>query len=89
MQIILLGTRGQTIGKMLIKIAIVDKIDKTPPGFVRAALIRQLPTMILTTFLPRLAGVYLLVDSAFIFGSARRCVHDYLAGTVVVESAPN
>ncbi len=42
-QIILIGTRGQSIGKMIVRIAIVDGVDKVPPGFVRAGLIRTTP----------------------------------------------
>src|SRR5262245_49997062 len=49
-QIILVSTRGQTVGKLILKIAIVDRIDKTPPGFVRAGLLRQLPLMAVSFF---------------------------------------
>jgi uncharacterized RDD family membrane protein YckC len=84
-QIILVGTRGQTIGKMLLKIAIVDRIDKVPPGFVRAALIRQLPLMVVSFFTPTFTLIYLFVDGSTVFATPRRCVHDYIAGTVVVN----
>jgi uncharacterized RDD family membrane protein YckC len=88
-QIILLGTRGQTIGKMILNIDVVDHIDKMPPGFVRAALIRQLPIMIVGLFAPALTLVYLILDGAPIFTSSRRCLHDYLAGTVVITLIPD
>jgi uncharacterized RDD family membrane protein YckC len=55
-QIILVGTRGQTIGKLILRIAIVDYVDRTPPGFVRAALIRQLPLMVVFLFTPAFAS---------------------------------
>lgn len=84
-QIILLGTRGQTIGKMILSIAVVDHIDKVPPGFVRAGLIRQVPLMIVNLFAPALTLVYLVLDGAPIFTSWRRCIHDYVAGTIVVK----
>jgi uncharacterized RDD family membrane protein YckC len=29
---------------------------------------------------------YFLVDGLFIFGESRRCVHDFIAGTVVVKA---
>jgi hypothetical protein len=72
---------------MILKIAIVDRIDKTPPGFVRAALIRQLPLMVVSLFTPTFTLVYLLVDGSPIFASSRRCLHDRLAGTIVVDAA--
>jgi uncharacterized RDD family membrane protein YckC len=30
--------------------------------------------------------IYGLVDSLIIFGSARRCLHDHIAGTIVVKT---
>ena len=89
LQIILLGTRGQTIGKMILNIAVVDHVDKMPPGFVRAGLIRQLPIMIVSLFTPALTVFYLILDGAPIFTSSRRCLHDYLAGTVVITLIPD
>jgi uncharacterized RDD family membrane protein YckC len=89
LQIILLGTRGQTIGKMILNIAVVDHVDKMPPGFVRAGLIRQLPIMIVSLFTPALTVFYLILDGAPIFTSSRRCRHDYLAGTVVITVIPD
>ncbi len=84
-QIILLATRGQTIGKMVLRIAIVDRFDKTSPGFVRAALIRQLPLMLISAFTPALALVYLIVDGLPMLFASRRCIHDRLAGTIVID----
>ena len=84
-QIILVSTRGQSIGKMIMRIAIVDRIDKIPPGFVRAGLIRTVPLLAVSLFIPKLALPYLVVDSLPVFMSSRRCVHDYLAGTVVTK----
>jgi uncharacterized RDD family membrane protein YckC len=88
-QIILLSTRGQSIGKMVVKVAIVDKTDKAPPGFVRAALIRQLPLMVINLFLPAWTLPCLLLDVLPIFGSARRCIHDRVAGTIVIDVLPD
>ena len=84
-QIILVSTRGQTIGKLMMKVAIVDRIDKIPPGFVRAGLIRLAPLMAVNMFAPTLTLLYLVIDALPIFTSARRCVHDYLAGTIVIK----
>ena len=84
-QIILLVSRGQTLGKLIVKIAIVDQFDKEPPGFVRAALIRYLPQIIFSALYPPGATIYVAIDSLFIFGAERRCFHDRLAGTIVVK----
>jgi uncharacterized RDD family membrane protein YckC len=84
-QIIMLSKRGQTIAKWLLGLAIVDQIDKQPPGFVRAALIRALPQMVLSVFLPIWSLVYQVVDALPIFGADRRCIHDRLAGTIVIK----
>ena len=84
-QLFLVATRGQTIGKMILKIVIVDQFDKNPPGFVRAALIRQLPLMLINSFAPTFTLVYLVVDGLPIFSASRRCIHDRLAGTIVID----
>src|SRR5262249_46387911 len=84
-QIILLSTRGQSIGKLILNRAIVDRIDHQPPGFLRAALFRQLPTFVLAMVYPPAALLYALVDALVIFGSARRCLHDYIVGTIVID----
>jgi uncharacterized RDD family membrane protein YckC len=84
-QIILVSTRGQSIGKMMMRIAIVDGIDKVPPGFVRAGLIRTIPLMVVSVVVPVLTLPYLVVDALPIFTSSRRCIHDHLAGTIVTK----
>ena len=38
----LVSTRGQTIGKMAVKIAIVDRVDHEPPGFYQKILASDL-----------------------------------------------
>ena len=77
-QIYLLSTTGQTLGKRWMSIRIV-KMDGTNPGFVGAFLLRA--------FLSGLIGVvpaYSLVDILFIFRDDKRCIHDLIAGTRVV-----
>jgi uncharacterized RDD family membrane protein YckC len=84
-QIILVSIRGQTIGKIIMKIAIVDRIDKVPPGFVRAGLIRLAPMLAVNVFAPAFALPYIVIDGLPIFLPARRCLHDYLAATIVIK----
>jgi len=85
LQIWLLATRGQTPGKILTKMAIVDPVTGFPPGFLRAAVIRQGPQTLLSFVYAPAGLAYLLVDSLFIFSSSRRCLHDRLADTTVIR----
>jgi uncharacterized RDD family membrane protein YckC len=75
---------GQSIGKFLLKIAIVDPDTNLPPGYMRAAVIRSGPQGILSLLFPVAGLVYLVVDGLFIFSNTRRCIHDRLARTIVI-----
>lgn len=77
-------TRGQTIGKRLLSIRVVLKETGQNGGFVVNVLKRGLVTGILN-----LIPGFFLVDSLFIFREDRRCVHDFIAGTVVVNGHPS
>jgi uncharacterized RDD family membrane protein YckC len=81
----LLATRGQTVGKMLAKIKIVDyHTDRILP-FAKLVGFRYIPVWIVS-MIP-LVSLLGLVNVLFIFGEQRRCVHDYIAGTKVVDVA--
>ena len=76
-----LSTQGQTIGKQVMKIRIVRVEDNSQAGFVKAVLLRG--------FVNALIGIvpfYGLIDILFIFREDRRCIHDLLAGTHVVQA---
>lgn len=79
----LLATKGQTVGKMLAKIQIVDyRSDQILP-FGKLIGLRYAPTWVIS-LIPYVALLG-IVDILFIFGPQRRCVHDYIAGTKVVN----
>jgi len=80
----LLAIRGQSPGKIVMKVAIVDPDSAFPPGYLRAAVIREGPLIVLSVVNPFSSFVYLLVDSVFIFGPSRRCLHDRLARTKLI-----
>lgn len=82
----LLTTKGQTIGKGMMKIRIVRYGDGGNPGFLRAILVRGLlPGLI--GLIPTVGPVLVLIDLLFIFGAERRRISDLVADTkVVVES---
>ena len=75
---------GQSIGKFLLKIAIVDPDTNLVPRYMRAAVIRSGPLVILSMLFPAAAVVYLVVDGLFIFSKTRRCLHDRFARTLVI-----
>jgi uncharacterized RDD family membrane protein YckC len=84
-QLYLLTTRGQTIGKKLMKVKIVAFDDDSNPGFVKAVLLRVVVNGIIGA-IPLLGYIYALVDICFIFRDDRRCIHDLIAGTKVVKA---
>src|SRR3982751_3745744 len=78
----LIATRGQTVGKALLKIRIV-RSDGSAASFPRIVGLRYLPTSIVAP-IPLVGGLYALVDSLLIFRQSRRCLHDNIADTIVV-----
>lgn len=79
----LLDARGQTIGKWCVDIAIVGVGDGNL-GANHILLRRYMPVW-LVTLIPVIGPYLALADILPIFGKDRRCVHDYLAGTKVVD----
>ncbi len=75
----LLVTCGQTIGKLALKIRIVDLNGS------RTTAERILWARTLVPYLLGLVPIFRLVDALFIFRADRRCVHDFIAGTQVVK----
>jgi uncharacterized RDD family membrane protein YckC len=84
-QIRLLLREGQTLGKKMMKIRIVRYDDGTLPGAGRIIGLRAIVNGLLGN-IPLFGAFYALADVLFIFGAERRCIHDYLAGTKVVEA---
>ena len=85
-QMVLLATRGQTIGKIIMKIKIVDAQTGQHPGWARLILLRTIVNSIIISVLnvlPGAGGAYFLVDSLFIFRADHRTIHDFIAGTRV------
>ena len=86
--------RGQTIGKLLMRIQIVDKKTATLPPFYRGFGIRHLwplPIYLVITLLANSSVAFICLLTCYtinyltIIGEERRCLHDYLANTTVVE----
>ncbi len=94
----LLYTRGQTIGKVLMRIQIVDRDQGGRMPFFRVFVLRYLwltPLGLLGILFPIIplfnALLYLLVlvDALMIFGENRQCLHDLIAGSKVVQYEPD
>lgn len=86
-QIVLLALRGQTLGKLLVGIRIVRYPDAAPAGLARAWLLRYFVMgLFYLVPIPLFGMVFWFVDTGFIFRPDRRCVHDHLAGTMVIAA---
>ena len=82
-QTYLLSTTGQTLGKKWLDVRIV-KLDGQPVTFGSAFVLRSLVPLLFRA-VPYLGMLFFFVDSFFIFREDRRCIHDFLAGTTVVD----
>lgn len=83
-QAILLSVRSQSVGNMLVRTRIVNVTDGAPGGFLRAFLLRGALARVLRQ-VPFIGGLFWLVDTCFIFREDKRCLHDLIAGTKVVN----
>lgn len=83
---VLLYRRGQTIGKRVFDIAIL-RTDGTRAALTRVVFLRALPIkMVLRLpFFSLLFWPLWLVDALMIFRDDRRCLHDLIADTIVVD----
>ena len=80
----LLHTRGQTIGKMAMKIRIV-RSDGSRASLLRLAGVRYFANSLLAV-IPFVGWIYGLVDALFIFRDSHKCLHDNIADTIVVKA---
>ena len=86
----LLAKKGQTIGKVVMKTRIVDtKGQRVPLGyllFLRYLFLNLfvfLMSLVVSAMIASLIGG---IDALFIFTEDKRCLHDYIAGTVVIDA---
>ena len=81
---LLLARNGQTIGKKAVGIRVV-RTDDSDAGFTRLFFLRGGLTWLLAA-IPGIGNLYALIDVLFIFREDRRCLHDLIADTKVVEA---
>ena len=93
-QLYLLGTRGQTAGRIVMKVRVVDARTGEHPGWVRLVLLRAILQVLIVGALNSIAllnpiagismgAIYAIIDSLFAFRQDRRAIHDHIAGTRV------
>jgi uncharacterized RDD family membrane protein YckC len=91
----LITTRGQSLGKIVARSRIV-RMDGAPVDFVHGVVIRNwllgVPALVLPMLgFPVRSGAFQflflvsLVEMLFIFGTSKRCLHDWVADTKVVS----
>jgi uncharacterized RDD family membrane protein YckC len=76
-------TRGQTVGKIALKLRI-ERSDGSKPDAWRLLGLRY-GTGFVMNLNPVVGFIYGLVDSLLIFREARQCLHDQIADTRVVQ----
>jgi len=74
---------GQTIGKRMLEIAMV-RTDGSPITLLRYIFLRVVP-LVLLGMIPLVGRFVGLIDPLLIFGKERRCLHDLIADTIVVD----
>lgn len=83
-QCYLLIKSAQTIGKRVMGIQIVNASDGGQTGFGRILFLRILAIQ-LAGFFPLVGSFVPLIDALLIFRQDSRCLHDHIAGTIVVK----
>ncbi len=87
LQIYFLATSSQTIGKKIVGTQMVMEATGVRAGLVNTILLRGFVNGIIGA-IPCIGPIYSLADILFIFGADRRCLHDRIAGTIVIKK-PN
>jgi uncharacterized RDD family membrane protein YckC len=82
--LVLLYRSGQTIGKKIVGIRIV-RTDGSRAGLLRILGLRYIVPGVISA-IPLLGFFFALADALVIFGEQRRCIHDYIADTIVVDA---
>ncbi len=81
----LLSKSGQTIGKRLVGTRIVSVTDQQILPLSKVFVLRYLPISLIAQ-VPLIGNLIALVNVLFIFRDDRRCLHDLIAGTKVINA---
>jgi uncharacterized RDD family membrane protein YckC len=92
-QIVLLSRRGQSIGKLVLGLRVIQISTGAQAGFVHAWFLRECCITIIGTVLGLIPFMGMMLRPAFhvtdwclIFRGDQRCLHDLIAGTAVVNA---
>jgi len=80
----LIYKHGQTIGKKMLDIAIVD-MEGRQATFRRIVFFRSIPITLLTA-IPFLGSIITVINGLMIFKGDKRCMHDLIADTQVINA---
>lgn len=80
---VLMNKSGQTIGKRLVGLRVVSDSGEQASF---AAQLKRYAFMYLLRVIPGVGNLVLLVDDLCIFRDSRKCLHDDVAGTIVVKA---
>jgi len=76
-------SNGQTIGKKVLGIKIVDLEGNLPS--VKSHFLKRYAILFFPGQIPVVGQVFSFINVLFIFGKQKRCIHDYIAGTKVIN----
>ncbi len=82
--IFLLRYNGQTLGKKLMGIKLVRSDGYSYVSLPRIIGLRFLPVALVSRWIPVVGPAIWGVEALTIFGRERKCIHDYLADTIVI-----
>lgn len=82
LQAIMLGKTGQSIGKKVMQIQIVDQDTKQPVSLFRSFTLRSIPMVVLNLLMFPLPSI---IDYLFAIGKKRQTLHDKVVKTIVVN----
>ena len=83
-QLIMLHRSGQTFGKKLVGIKIV-RTDGSRAALGRIFALRYMVPGLIGA-IPLVGAIFSLIDPLFIFNDEKRCIHDMIADTIVVDA---
>ncbi len=75
-----MGRNGQSIAKKLLNIKVV-RTDGSPASLGRLIWLRNVLNGLIS-----IVPLYGIIDALFIFGESRQCLHDRIAGTIVLKA---
>jgi len=81
---ILVQRNGQTIAKKMLGIKVV-RADGSRASVGRIFWLRNVVNTLISV-IPLVGALYVLLDALWIFGEERRCLHDKIADTIVVNA---